>query len=117
MRDYKRNINTIIDLEAGYDCQLPNLGLIIEESVVVDRKYIKLIAKVLPIINYYVYISFRISKQSYSSKEEEMASIEQGNIILGNICYEKLCFVIKRVLNLKYRALIQVPIRILSVRR
>ena len=82
-----------------------------------DRKCIALITKVLSIMNHYVCILFGISKQSYSSKEEEMASIEQGNIILGNVCYEKLCFVIKRVLNLKCRALIQVPIRILSVRR
>jgi len=74
IRDYKRNINTITNLEAYYDCQLPNLGSIIKESVRVERKCIALITKVLSIMNHYVCILFGISKQSYSSKEEEIAS-------------------------------------------
>ena len=93
------------------------MGSIIEELVGVDRKYIKLIAKVLPIRNHYIYTSYGISKQSYGGKEEEIARTGQGNIKSGNVCHDKLCFIIKEVSKLNCRALIQAPVRILAVKR
>ena len=117
MRDCKQNINTITDLEVYYDYQLLELRSIIEESGGVDQKYMKLIAKVLLIMNHYIWTSCGISKQSYRGKGEEIARIGQGNIKSGNVCRDKSYFAMKEVLKINCRAIIQAPVRTLAVKR
>ena len=53
------------DLKACYDRQLANIGSIVQESVGVERKLMQLIAKVIPVFEYYVYVRFGVSKQFY----------------------------------------------------
>ena len=55
-------IHIITDLESCYDRQLANLVSMVEESVGIDRNGVKLIAKVLPVLQYHVYTRFGISK-------------------------------------------------------
>ena len=54
IRNRKQMINTVTDLEACYNRQFPNIGRIIEESIGIDRKGIKLIIKVLPITLFFI---------------------------------------------------------------
>ena len=54
MRNNKKAITRITDLEAYYDRQLPNIGRIVKESIGIDRKAIKLITKVLLRMKHYV---------------------------------------------------------------
>ena len=68
-------INTITDLEAYYDRQLPNLIKIIKESIGINRSTIKLITKVLSIMKYFICTSFSMSKDSYGSIEDLIARI------------------------------------------
>jgi len=75
IRNRKQIINTVTDLEACYDRQLPNIGRIIKESISIDRKGIKLIIKVLPIIEHHICAAFRISKRSYGGEFDPHASI------------------------------------------
>ena len=59
---------------------------IIEESIGINQNTIKLIIKVLPIIEYSVYTSFGVNKESYKSIQDLIAGTEQGNITLENGC-------------------------------
>ena len=61
VRNQKQIINTITDLEAYSNRQLPNLGGIIEESIGVDQSGIMLIMKVIPIMQHHMCTSFGIS--------------------------------------------------------
>ena len=82
-------------MELYYNHQLLNIGGIIKELVGVNRKVIKLIMKVIPIMNYYMCTSFGISKASYGSKAKPQARTGQGNITSGNVCRDKSCYVIE----------------------
>lgn len=62
IRDCNEMIHIITDLESCYDRQLANLVSMVEESVGIDRNGVKLIAKVLPVLQYHVYTRFGISK-------------------------------------------------------
>ena len=55
----------MIDLTACYDRQLAKIGSIVEESIGIKRKPIQLIAKVLLIMEYHIYIIFGTSKEFY----------------------------------------------------
>ena len=54
MFNYKPMVYVITDLEAYYDRQLSNICRIVEESLGISRQGIKLIAKVLPVLKYYI---------------------------------------------------------------
>ena len=58
-------IYNMTDLQVCYDRQLVEIGLIIQESVEVQRLLIKLIAKILPIIEHHICTSFGASKEYY----------------------------------------------------
>ena len=45
---YKKNIYHLIDLKSYYDCQLVNIGILIEESIGVNKNVIQLITKIIP---------------------------------------------------------------------
>lgn len=103
-------IHTIIDLEAYYDRQLQNLYRIIEESVGIDRNMIKLIMKVILIIEHYVCTGYRMSKEKYGGIDDPIIGIGQGNITSGNTCRDKSCYIIKYIEKKKIGAIITVPI-------
>ena len=54
-------VYNISDLKACYDRQLLNIGCIVQEAVRVDRQVVKVFAKILPIMKYYICIDFGIS--------------------------------------------------------
>ena len=65
----------VIDLEVYYNRQFPNLYEIIEESVRIDRNIIKLIMKVILIMEYFVYAGYRMSSRSYGEILDSIARI------------------------------------------
>ena len=60
-----KTVHNMTDLIACYDRQLAVIGSIVEESIGIKRKLIQLIAKVLPIMEHYICISFGASKEFY----------------------------------------------------
>jgi len=81
----------------------------IEESVGIDRKGIKLIMKVIPIIKHHICTAFGISANYYGGSANPYTGTGQGNITSGNICRDKSCFVIKDVDKKGYGANIKSP--------
>ena len=71
-------IHNMTELKSCYDCQLSQMGLIIEESIGIKRKLIKLIAKLLPVMKYYICTAYRVSEKYYSRKQDEVAGTSQG---------------------------------------
>ena len=63
----------------------------------VQRKPIKLLMKVLPVMNHFVCTSFGVSETSYSGLNEKQAGTGQGNGVSVNICRDLLCLVIKEI--------------------
>ena len=61
----KRTIHNMTDLKSCYDQQLAEIGSIVQELVGVERLLIKLVTKLLPVMEYYIYISYRASKEFY----------------------------------------------------
>ena len=81
----------------------------IEESFGIDRKGIKLIIKVIPIIQHHIYTIFRISTNYYRGPADPYTGTGQGNITSGDIYRDKSCFVIKDVDKKGYGANIKSP--------
>ena len=65
------NIYNMTDLQACYDRQLVQIELIVWELVGVERKQIKLLTKILLIIEYYMCESFKVSKKYYREHREK----------------------------------------------
>ena len=65
----------ITDLEACYHRQLANIGEILEELVGANRNAIRIITKVLPILNHFIYTGFGISSQSYGSNKDPIRGL------------------------------------------
>ena len=101
-------INTITDLEAYYDRQLPNLISIIEELIGIDRNTIKLITKVLPIMKHSVCTSFGVSKESYMSIEDLITGTRQGNITSGDGCRDQSYYILQEVVIIGLGAVIAI---------
>ena len=117
IRSGEKSITTIIDLEAYYVRQLPNIRGIMEEVVGIDRKVIKLITKVLPRIEYFVCTKFGISEQRYGLENDQYMGTGQGNVTLVNICRDKSYFIIKKVEKDGNRAIIVALSRLIVVRK
>jgi len=62
MYDGHQMVHAIIDLESYCNRQLGNIASMVEELVGIDRNGVKLIAKVLLVLNYHVCTGFEISK-------------------------------------------------------
>ena len=88
---------------------------IIEESVGVDRNIIKLIIKVIPIMEDFVCTGYGISITREIA--DLIVGIGQGNIVLGNAYCNKSCFITNKIDRKKIRALIIVPKSKLKVRK
>jgi len=69
----KETIYTLTDLQSCYDCQLANIGGIIEESVGRDYIAIKLIIKVIPNWRHYIWTGFGISESYYEGEDDQLA--------------------------------------------
>jgi len=82
--NHKPIVHVIIDLEAYYNRQLSNICGIVKESLGISRQGIKLIAKVMPVLNHYVCTGFGISKNSYGSIEQQILGTGQGNRFSGD---------------------------------
>ena len=65
----------IIDLQSYYYRQLAEIRSIVQESVGVQRKLIKILTNILPVIQDFVYTSFGISSESYRGNNEIQAGI------------------------------------------
>ena len=49
------------------------------ESVGMDRTFMKLVAKILPSMEYHICTGYRVSRESYSSAKKDYTGIGQGN--------------------------------------
>ena len=92
-------IHNMTDLKSCYDYQLSQMGSIIEESIGVKRKLIKLIAKLLLVMKHHIYTVYGASKKYYSGKQDEVAGTGQGYMVLGNNCHYSSGFTIKQIEN------------------
>ena len=81
-----------------------------QESVGIQRKLIKLLMKVLPVIKYFICTSFRISSMSYGGNNEVQSGTGQGNIVLVNTYRDSLCLIIKEIEKEKKGVIIVAPI-------
>ena len=72
IRDCHKMVHAITNLELCYDQQLCNMASMVEESVGIDCNGMKLIAKVLPILNHYVCTGFGMSKGCYRDEMNVM---------------------------------------------
>ena len=108
---------TITDLESYYNQQLGNIASMVEESVGVDRSRVKLIAKVLPVLNHHVCTGFGISKQYYGDSKQKMGGTGQGNCFSGNNSRDISCFVIRQLEIEKLGAMIKAPISQITMQR
>jgi len=61
----KYMIYNMIDLKLCYDQQLVKIGLIVQESIGVQRLPIKLFSTLLPVIEYHICTSYGVSKEFY----------------------------------------------------
>jgi len=66
-------MHAVTDLKACYNRQLPNLCGLIEESVRIDRNVIKLIMKIIPIMEHHVCTRHGMSKEKYGGVEDSHA--------------------------------------------
>ena len=87
----------ITDLQSCYNCQLAEIGRIVEESVGRDRSAIKLITKIIPNWQHYARTGFGISNAYYSGEYDRLAGTGQGNRFSSNVCRDTLCLIIKCV--------------------
>ena len=69
-------MHNISDLEVCYDRQLPNIGYLVEELVRVEREPAILFAKILPVMEYHICTSYRISKDSYGSRTYKLGGTD-----------------------------------------
>ena len=67
----KCTIYNMMDLKSCYDWQLAEIGLIVQESIGVQRSPIKLFSKLLLIMEHYICISYRVSKEFYRGFNEK----------------------------------------------
>ena len=65
-------IHMITNLEAYYNQQLYNIGLIVKESVRIDWNGIKLIVKVLPRMKHHICTGFGLSSALYSNERQQI---------------------------------------------
>ena len=66
-------LHNMTDLEACYDRQLPNIASILQESMGVERKAIKLLTKVIPIFKYYICTIYGVSNTCYRGEIDPLA--------------------------------------------
>ena len=113
--DYSRlttatTIHNMIDLKSCYNRQLLQIRSIIEESVGIERKLIKLIANLLLVMKYHVCTVYSVSESYYSREQDQTAGTGQGNIISSSICCDSLCFLIKDIKEKELGIIIKDPI-------
>ena len=67
IRDSKLMIRNLLDLEACYNRQLPNIRCAAKEVLRVERESAKLFVQMLLVMNNHTCVSFRISEDSHGS--------------------------------------------------
>ena len=97
MRDCNTIIYIVTNLESCYDRQLGHIVSIVKELIRIDRNGVKLITKVLPVLQHYVYTGFGISKMYYRDVKNIMGRTDQGNCFLGDNSRDTSCFIIRRL--------------------
>ena len=88
-------IHNMTDLKSCYNRQLSQMESIIEESIGIKRKPIKLIAKLLPVMKHHICTAYGASEKYYSGKQDKVAGTGQGYMVSGNICRDSSGFTIK----------------------
>ena len=94
-RDRKQIMHTLLDLEAYYNWQLPNIWCILKKVVGAEREPVKLFVRILLVINYHIYTSFQISKDSCRSLLFKLGDTRQGNSKSGAIYRDISCLIFK----------------------
>ena len=61
------------DLKSYYDCQLAQVDSIIEESIRIESKPIKLIAKLLPMMKHHICTIYSASQDYYGGESNQIA--------------------------------------------
>ena len=69
-------IHNMTNLKLYYNRQLTQIRSIIKESMGMQRKPVKLIAKLLPNIKYYICTTHRVSEDYYSGCNDKLAGTE-----------------------------------------
>ena len=98
------------DLKACYDRELLKIRSIVQESVRVEQLLIKLLIKILLIIEHYIYTRFRASSKYYRGKKEKQVGIGLGHTALVNIYYNSSYVAIKDIENEKLDIIVKVLI-------
>ena len=93
------NVHTILDLEACYDRQLPELCSLVEESVGANRKVVKLVTKVLPRVEHHVGTVNGVSKEKYGGEKYLLGGTGQGNVFSGVTWRDLSCVIFKQLEN------------------
>ena len=108
--NHKLTVHVITDLEACYNRQQSNIYRIVEESLGVLREGIKLIAKVIPVMKYYLYTGFRISTILYGRPTEEIVGTRQENRFSGDGSRDTSFYIIREIEKQKLGVAIRSPI-------
>jgi len=115
--NHKPTVYVITDLEACYDWQLSNICGIVEGSLGISRKRIKLIAKVMPVLKHRICTRFGISSILYGSPSQQIAGTGQGNRFLGDRSRDTSYYIIKEVENEKLGVAMRLLIKNKSIQR
>ena len=109
-RDRKEMMHNILDLEACYHLQLPNIGCMVEESVGVERDPVKLLTKFLPVMNHHTCTNYGISEESHGSNSCKLGGTGQGNSVSGAMCRCTSCLIFKKLEDQNLGVMVDVPI-------
>ena len=103
-------MHNVSDLEACYDRQLPIIGCMVEESVGFEREPAKLFAKLFPVVNHRMCISYGISKEWHGSNSCKLGGIGQGNSVSGVTCRDTSCLIFKKLEDQNLGVMVDVQI-------
>ena len=97
--EMKKTAHNFTNLKSYYDCQLPNIGSIVEESVGRNRAAMKLLTKIMLCFKHCASTGYGISQQYYGGEEYKLAGTGQGNKFSGNMCREVSCAIMRHTEN------------------
>ena len=89
------SIYNLIDLQSCYNRQLPNFTSIIKESIDIQREPIKLFIIVLLVFKHFIYTRYSLSFKFYGDQEDPVGETGQGIKLLGDLCHNKSCLIVK----------------------
>ena len=76
---------------------MAQIGSIVQESVRVKRKAIKLITKLLPVIEYHLCTSYGASSNYHGGCNNKQVGTGQGHVVSVNIYRDSTCIIFKDI--------------------